>query len=34
METLGLENGWLQEMDSSDYYLPDFERQGHPFQIK
>jgi putative pyruvate formate lyase activating enzyme len=34
MEKLGLENGWLQEMDSSDYYLPDFERQGHPFQIK
>ncbi len=34
MEKLGLENGWLQEMDSSDYYLPDFERQSHPFQIK
>ncbi len=34
METLGLENGWLQEMGSSDYYLPDFELQGHPFQIK
>ncbi|MGA2368398.1 MAG: radical SAM protein [Dehalococcoidia bacterium] len=34
MEKLGLENGWLQEMDSFNYYLPDFERQGHPFQIK
>jgi len=34
VERLGLENGWLQEMDASDYYLPDFERQSHPFQIK
>ncbi|MBI2850805.1 MAG: radical SAM protein [Chloroflexi bacterium] len=29
---LGLENGWLQEMDSSENYLPDFERDGHPFE--
>lgn len=29
---LDLENGWLQEMDSADHYLPDFERQGHPFE--
>lgn len=28
---LGLENGWLQEMDSPEFYLPDFQRQGHPF---
>jgi len=34
VERLGLENGWLQEMDASDYYLPNFERQSHPFQIK
>jgi putative pyruvate formate lyase activating enzyme len=34
MEKLGLENGWLQEMDSADYYLPDFERRSHPFQVK
>ena len=32
LDSLGLENGWLQEMDSSEYYLPDFERQGHPFR--
>ena len=28
---LGLENGWTQELGSSDHYLPDFEREGHPF---
>jgi putative pyruvate formate lyase activating enzyme len=28
---LGLENGWLQEMGASENYLPDFTRQGHPF---
>ena len=28
---LGLENGWLQEMGASDSYLPDFERESHPF---
>jgi putative pyruvate formate lyase activating enzyme len=28
---LGLENGWIQEMGSSDNYLPDFTREGHPF---
>jgi len=27
----GLENGWVQEMDASQNYLPDFEREGHPF---
>jgi putative pyruvate formate lyase activating enzyme len=31
MDNLGLENGWLQEMDAPANYLPDFERQGHPF---
>ena len=28
---LGLENGWVQEMGTSEQYLPDFEREGHPF---
>ena len=31
LDRLGLENGWVQEMGASDSYLPDFERQGHPF---
>jgi putative pyruvate formate lyase activating enzyme len=31
MDNLGLENGWLQEMDAPSNYLPDFERKGHPF---
>jgi len=28
---LGIENGWVQEMGSAEEYLPDFEREGHPF---
>jgi len=32
MENLGIENGWLQELDASENYQPDFEREGHPFQ--
>jgi putative pyruvate formate lyase activating enzyme len=28
---LGLENGWVQEMGAAEEYLPDFEREGHPF---
>ena len=31
MGKLGLENGWVQEMSSAEYYLPDFEREDHPF---
>jgi putative pyruvate formate lyase activating enzyme len=31
MEQLGIENGWLQEMESPDSYRPDFEREGNPF---
>jgi putative pyruvate formate lyase activating enzyme len=27
----GLENGWIQEMGAADSYVPDFEREGHPF---
>ncbi|MBI2831929.1 MAG: radical SAM protein [Chloroflexi bacterium] len=28
---LGLENGWMQEMDSPENYLPDFSREEDPF---
>lgn len=31
MEKLGMANGWLQEMDAPTHYLPDFNREGHPF---
>jgi putative pyruvate formate lyase activating enzyme len=31
LERLGFENGWLQEMDSAEHYLPDFNRREHPF---
>jgi putative pyruvate formate lyase activating enzyme len=31
LDELGLENGWLQEMDAPANYLPDFQREGHPF---
>ncbi len=29
---LGLENGWIQDMDAADNYLPHFERARHPFR--
>ncbi|HEX9897307.1 MAG TPA: radical SAM protein [Dehalococcoidales bacterium] len=29
---LGMENGWIQALDSADNYQPDFRREGHPFQ--
>ena len=28
---LGIENGWVQEIAAAEEYLPDFEREGHPF---
>jgi putative pyruvate formate lyase activating enzyme len=31
LNSLDLDNGWLQQLDSADHYLPDFQRQGHPF---
>ncbi len=31
LSDLGLEDGWIQEMGASENYLPDFEREGHPF---
>ncbi|MBI4334032.1 MAG: radical SAM protein [Chloroflexi bacterium] len=32
VEELGFENGWVQELDAAENYLPDFEREGHPFK--
>lgn len=29
---LGFTNGWLQGMEAPDYYRPDFEVPGHPFE--
>jgi len=31
LQELGMENGWVQEMGASEYYVPDFERKGNPF---
>jgi len=31
VNSLGLDNGWLQQLDSAEHYLPDFHREGHPF---
>lgn len=31
IDRLGIENGWLQGLESSDNYQPDFEREDHPF---
>ncbi len=28
---LGMENGFIQDLDSVTEYLPDFDREGHPF---
>jgi len=33
-DELGLENGWIQEMDAAENYLPHFERDGHPFSAE
>ncbi|MFC1946724.1 radical SAM protein [Chloroflexota bacterium] len=29
---LGLENGWIQELESKEYYLPDFSNTESPFE--
>lgn len=34
MNKVGLENGWRQEMESHQIYLPDFDSKGHPFALK
>jgi putative pyruvate formate lyase activating enzyme len=31
LEEAGLENGWAQELAATTNYLPDFAREGHPF---
>jgi putative pyruvate formate lyase activating enzyme len=31
LNDLRIENGWAQEMGSAEEYIPDFEREGHPF---
>ncbi len=31
IDTLGIENGWVQEMGASENYLPDFTREDAPF---
>ena len=33
LDDLGIENGWVQGMDASENYLPDFAREGHPFEL-
>jgi putative pyruvate formate lyase activating enzyme len=34
VEKLWIENGWMQGMDASRNYRPDFYRDGHPFAAK
>jgi len=31
LSDVGIENGWIQEIGASENYVPDFEREGHPF---
>lgn len=31
-EEAGLSDGYLQELDAHEHYLPDFSRNGHPFE--
>lgn len=33
LDEVGLENGWVQEMGAAENYLPNFEREGHPFSV-
>ena len=32
LETFDEVNGWVQEFDSSETFLPDFSGKGHPFE--
>jgi len=34
MEEAGLREGWAQDIASHKHYLPDFKRQGHPFNLE
>lgn len=31
LDEFGIQNGWVQELDSPENYLPDFTREVHPF---
>ena len=33
LDDVGLENGWVQEMGAAGNYLPNFEKEGHPFSM-
>jgi putative pyruvate formate lyase activating enzyme len=33
LDELGMVNGWVQGMESHQYYLPDFQRDDNPFTI-
>jgi putative pyruvate formate lyase activating enzyme len=32
LEKIGLENGWMQNFESKDYYMPDFTNRAEPFK--
>ena len=32
LDILGMENGWLQDDSAREFYLPDFNAEGHPFE--
>ncbi len=32
LEKLGFKEGFVQALEAPDYYLPDFEKEGHPFE--
>lgn len=34
VDELGLENGWIQDMEAADNYLPHFDREGHLFSAE
>jgi len=34
LDELGLENGWIQDMEAAENYLPHFDRDGHPFSAE
>ena len=33
LSDVGIENGWMQEIGAAENYVPDFEREGHPFIV-
>ena len=34
VDELGMVNGWMQGMESHQYYLPDFQRDDNPFTVE